>query len=208
MTTVLVPAQRIERWFENFGTRHGSFELMVDEGALVASAEDGERAVARLPWGRHYVGPAGAHSFAADVETPTRWGLLIVRRHGFAVAGGTTPTPSVHKVGHRYVQGATKAGGWSQKRYSRRRDNQAREAFDAAADQVHRLLLQETGDVVALVCGGDRQAVDAVLSDPRLADLAAARTDGWLDVPDPSAKVLEQAVADAWSARIEITHES
>ena len=204
MNTVLVPARRIQRWFENFGERHGHHTLSVEDGALKAIAEDGEQAVARLPWGRRYAGELTRQAFAAQVEAPVRWGLLLVRRGGFAVAGGTTFEPSVHKVGRRHVQGTTKAGGWSQKRYSRRRDNQAREAFDAAADHVHRLLVTDLGDVESLVCGGDRKAVEAVFTDPRLAGLAAVRTDRWLAVPDPNAKVLADAVSDAWSAAIEI----
>ena len=102
------------------------------------------------------------------------------------------------------MQGQTKAGGWSQQRFARRRDNQARVAFEAAADHAVRLLVGELGGVEALVTGGDRAAVDAVLGDPRLADVAARRTSLHLAVGDPDRRVLDAAVRDARSAVIEI----
>jgi hypothetical protein len=202
--TVLVPAERLVRWFENFGTRHGGPELEVREGRLVATAPDGALAEAALPFDQGYAGPPDAAAFAESATRPVRWGVLLVRKGGFAVAAGTTASPQVSKVGQRHVQGRTKAGGQSQQRFARRRDNQARQAFEAAADHAHRVLVTEFGGVEALVCGGDRAAVDAVLSDPRLARPADRRTGLWLPVPDPRRGVLDQAVADAWSARIDV----
>lgn len=201
--TVLVPHERILRWFENFGTRHGGPpSLSVHEGRLVATAPDGAVAEAALPFDRGYAGPADAVSFRDATLAPVRWGVLLVRKGGFAVAAGTGPSPQVSKVGQRHVQGRTKAGGQSQQRFARRRGNQARQAYEAAAEYAYRVLVTEFGGVEALVCGGDRAAVDAVLSDPRLVGQAARRTPLWLPVPDPRRAVLDRAVADAWSARV------
>lgn len=202
---VLVPGVRVPRWFENFGTRHGAFRLTVLDGALRAEAEDGASAVASLPWSRRYAGPVEPEAFAAAAAAEDRWGVLVVRRGGFAVAAGTGLTPAYSKVGRRHVQGQTKAGGWSQQRFARRRDNQARVAFEAAADHAHRILHTEFGGVRSLTCGGDRPAVDAVLDDPRLADLRAVRTDRWLAVGDPNAEVLRKAVADAHSVQVVVS---
>jgi hypothetical protein len=203
--TVLVPPERVVRWFANFGARHGEPDLDVHEGRLVATAPDGAVAEAALPFAREYDGPPHVTSFADAVGEPVRWGVLLVRKGGFAVAFGTGPEPSASKVGQRHVQGRTKAGGQSQQRFARRRDNQARQAYEAAADHAHRILVLEAGGVDALVCGGDHAAVEAVLSDPRLAGPAARRTEPWLAVPDPRRAVLDQAVADARSARVSIT---
>ncbi len=203
--TVLVPAGRVVRWCDNFGTRHGSPEISVQKGRLVATAPDGARAEAALPCAREYAGPADAAGFAEAVGEPVRWGVLLVRKGGFAVAAGTGPEPVVSKVGQRHVQGRTKAGGQSQQRFARRRDNQARQAYEAAAAHAHRVLVQEFGGVDALVCGGDHAAVDAVLADPRLETVARRRTDLWLPVPDPRRSVLDQAVADALSAVVIVT---
>jgi hypothetical protein len=100
------------------------------------------------------------------------------------------------------VQGRTKAGGQSQQRFARRRDNQARQAYEAAAEHAARIL---TGRVSALVCGGDRSAVEAVLTDSRLAHLADVRVDPWLAVPDPRRGILERAVVDGASVAVTLT---
>ncbi|MGL5852830.1 MAG: Vms1/Ankzf1 family peptidyl-tRNA hydrolase, partial [Phycicoccus sp.] len=68
-------------------------------------------------------------------------GLVLVRRGGYAVgvaAGGRLAT---HKVGTRYVQSRTAAGGWSQQRFARRRANQADELVGATADVAARIVL-------------------------------------------------------------------
>ena len=104
------------------------------------------------------------------------------------------------KVGQRHVQGRTKAGGQSQQRFARRRDNQARVAYEAAAEHAARIL----EGVELVVTGGDHSAVEAVLSDRRLAALVVVPP--FLAVPDPKRGVLEQAVADACSVRIDVTN--
>jgi hypothetical protein len=108
------------------------------------------------------------------------------------------------KVGQRHVQGRTKAGGQSQQRFARRRDNQARQAYEAAADHAARILgldkLDRRGLPVAV--GGDRAAVDEVLADPRLRHLE--RLEPWLTVPDPKRGVLEDAITLAASIRVEV----
>jgi hypothetical protein len=199
---VLVPATRLERWVSNFGDRQGDFTLSVQSGALTGLAADGSGFAAHLPFARQYAGPADPATFVASCTAPARWGVLLVRKGGFAVAliAGERVTES--KVGQRHVQGRTKAGGQSQQRFSRRRDNQARAAYEAAAGHAHRIL---TGSLGALVCGGDRTAVEQVLEDPHLRRLGAVRVEPWLDVPDPRRAVLDQAVIDAASVAVTVT---
>jgi len=199
--TVLVPRERVVRWFDNFAGRHGKTAYVVRAGALHASAADGATAVARLPFDTAYDGPADATAFAAAVTMPRRWGVLLVRKGGFAVAVVESGQVAGSKVGQRHVQGRTKAGGQSQQRFARRRDNQARQAYEAAADHAQRVL---TGRLDALVCGGDRPAVEQVLADPRLRGLAPLRVDPWLAVPDPRRAVLDQAVVDGGSVEVTV----
>ena len=200
--TVLVPSGRVVRWFDNFSTRHGDAPLSVTRGSLRASAPDGSLAVAALPFGASYGGPADVDAFVAAVAVPQRWGVLLVRKGGFAVATVRGMSVAESKVGQRHVQGRTKAGGQSQQRFARRRDNQARQAYEAAAEHAARIL---TGRLTALVCGGDRSAVEAVLGDARLAHLLDVRVDPWLAVPDPRRAVLDQAVLDGASVAVTVT---
>ena len=79
------------------------------------------------------------------------------------------------------------------------RDDQAREAYAAAADHAARILAGLRGP---LVVGGDHAAADAVLADPRLARLDVVAP--WLAVPDPKRAVLEAAIADAQAVVIDV----
>ena len=127
------------------------------------------------------------------VRRQRRVGLILVRRGGYGVAVFAGSQLVASKVGSSYVQGTTKAGGWSQQRFARRRDNQARSAFATAADEAARIVLPHAAGLDAVVCGGDRAAVQAVLDDPRLAPLRAKRTAPWLAVPDPRRAVVAAA---------------
>ncbi len=200
--TVLVPRERVARWFANFSAGHGDTTFLAAADGLHASAADGAAVVARLPFARAYDGPATPAGLAASVVVPGRWGVLLVRKGGFAVATVAGERVLESKVGRRHVQGRTKAGGQSQQRFARRRDNQARQAYEAAAGHAARIL---SGEVAALVCGGDRTAVDQVLQDPRLRAVAAVRIEPWLAVPDPRRGVLDQAVRDGCSVAVTVS---
>jgi hypothetical protein len=201
MTVVLVPAARLVRWVANFETRHGVTALAVSGGALTGMADDGSSFAARLPFEASYAGPADADALVAAVEVPARWGVLLVRKGGFAVARLAGAATEEHKIGQRHVQGRTKAGGQSQQRFARRRDNQARQAYEAAADHAARIL---AGPPLPVVAGGDRAAVDDVLTDPRLRHVHVVGP--WLAVPDPRRAVLDQAVGDATALRVEVVN--
>jgi len=198
---VLVPPDRLERWVANFETRHGATTLRVGDGALQGVAEDGSTFVARPPFARAYDGPALPRGLAEDARAPDNWGVLLVRKGGFAVARLAEGELTAHKIGQRHVQGRTKAGGWSQQRFARRRANQAREAYEAAADHAARLLDGLTGPVVA---GGDHAAVGEVLADARLGALRVVEP--WLAVPDPKRATLDRAIGDAQAVRVDVVN--
>jgi hypothetical protein len=198
--SVLVPATRWERWVANFATGHGGADLTVADGELRGEAVDGSHFAARLPFASAYDGPPEAGDFAAAAGAPREWGVLLVRKGGFAVARMGGAALAEHKIGQRHVQGRTKAGGQSQQRFARRRDNQARQAYEAAADHAARIL----DGVRLVVAGGDHAAVDAVLTDQRLSSVTVV--DPWLAVPDPRRAVLDQAILDAQSVSVDVTN--
>lgn len=200
MPQVLVPPARWPRWVDNFTSSHGATDVSVIDSALRGTAEDGSSFVAHLPFATTYAGSADAAAFAAAAVVPAQWGVLLVRKGGFAIARMSTATMAEHKIGQRHVQGRTKAGGQSQQRFARRRDNQARQAFEAAADHAARIV----GGTRTIVTGGDHGAVDAVLTDPRLS--RAVVVGPWLAVPDPRRAVLDQAIVDAQAIQVEVTN--
>ncbi len=200
MALVLVAAERLPRWVDNFVARHGPAVLSVVDGALRGAAEDRSTFVARLPFAGTYAGVPEVSDFVVvAAEPPGEWGVLLVRKGGFAVARMEGPRMVEHKIGQRHVQGRTKAGGQSQQRFARRRDNQARQAYEAAADQAARILRPGR-----LVAGGDHPAVEEVLTDARLRGLVVVEP--WLAVPDPRRAVLDQATIDAQSIAVDVTN--
>lgn len=199
MPVVLVPPARLVRWVDNFVARHGATTYTVQDGALCGTATDGSSFAARLPFGRSYDGVPDVDDLLAAATPPARWGVLLVRKGGFAVARLEGQHLVEHKIGQRHVQGRTKAGGQSQQRFARRRDNQARQAYEAAAEHAARILRPGP-----LVTGGDRGAVEEVLADPRLS--GAEVVEPWLTVPDPRRAVLDRAIADGQSLAVSVTN--
>ncbi len=201
MPVVLVPEARWERWCANFERGHGPSTYTVVDGALVGVAEDGSRFTARLPFAASYAGPPTPAGLGEAIDRPAAWGVLLVRKGGFAMAHMAGSTMGESKTGQRHVQGRTKAGGQSQQRFARRRDNQARQAYEAAADHAARILGELHGPVVT---GGDHTAVEEVLADSRLAGLSVVAP--WLAVPDPRRGILEQAIIDACCLQVDVTN--
>jgi hypothetical protein len=195
-----VSPERLSRWFDGFVERHGGIETRPLPDGLEVVAADGEVAGCHLPVGA----ASNLDGLIAEALRPCKLGLLLVRRGGFAVGVAEGGELVTSKVGSRYVQSRTAAGGWSQQRFARRRDNQARAAAGETADVVARLLVPVAGGLDAVVTGGDRRLVDEVLADARLAPLRALRAARFLDVPDPRLTVLKTAVSAARSVRIRL----
>jgi hypothetical protein len=201
VAVVLISRSRLSRWLETFENSHGPGVLSVIDAHLAGRARDGSTFRAAPPFAAVVTEPT-VEALDVAVAPPDEWGVLLVRKGGFAVARLTGDTMVESKVGQRHVQGRTKAGGQSQQRFARRRDNQARAAYDAAADHAARII----AGVPVLVVGGDHVAVTAVLEDPRLARVAGTVQGAFLTVPDPRRAVLESAVRDACSVRIDVTN--
>jgi hypothetical protein len=186
---VEVAPERLPRWLENFASRHGPWTAE----RLTVTAADGSTASFDPPPGAPSV--PSLDDLIRVAAQPRRIGLLLARKGAVAcgVAAGAELVAS--KVDTHYVQGRTAAGGWSQQRFARRRDNQARAAAADGAAIVGRVLLPEVRTMRALVTGGDRAAVDAILAARELTPLQALRHDRFLDVPEPRHAVLVAAIA-------------
>jgi len=200
---VRVPFARFPGWVQRYDAAHPGSVWGVDPGHARAESPDGTRVRVDVP-----SGPLAEPTMAgllAHLETPRSVGVVLVRKGGFGVALLRGAQVVESKVGRRHVQGRTKAGGWSQHRFARRRDNQAQAAFDAAAGHVRRILVGAAGGLDLLGTGGDRQAVASVLANPDLRPLADVPT-MWLGgVPDPSRAVLDAAITNVRSVVVEAT---
>ncbi|GIF72708.1 acVLRF1 family peptidyl-tRNA hydrolase [Asanoa siamensis] len=195
-----VDPERLTRWVDGFRERHGDYAQRPTDDGLLLAAFDGATATLYPPPGTSL--GFDLADFVEAAKAPRRTGLLLARKAAVAVGVADGARLIASKVDSSYVQSRTAAGGWSQQRFARRRDNQAKAAARDAADLVVRILLPAAAGLAALVCGGDRRTVDAVLADPRLAPLLPLRAERLLDVPEPRHAVLVDAVAAARAVSI------
>jgi hypothetical protein len=200
-----VEPARLPGWLNGFAGRHGAYQVTTVDGpgagrALHIAAGDGST-VALWP-------PPGAplredvESFVVESLKVRRIGLLLARQASVAVGVADGPRLLDSKVDTSYVQSRTAAGGWSQHRYARRRENQAKAAAEDAADLVVRLLLPSVKGLSTVVTGGDKRTVEAILADPRLAPVLHRRAERFLDVREPRLAVLKEAVTAARAVRL------
>jgi hypothetical protein len=206
---VEVDPDRIVRWVNGFAERHGELKWASAERSVTLSAADGASAVLEpfLPGFSGGSDPAsqsdGLASLANWAAPPPHLALILVRRGGYAVGTGQGPELVAHKVGTRYVQSRTAAGGWSQQRFARRRANQADGLVVSVIEHARRVVLASPSD--ALVVGGDKALVRDVLADARLSSLVDLPRRELYDLPDPKLVVLERALRRARAVRITLS---
>ena len=189
---IRVSPERLPGWVERFTARHG--ELVVEPGPRTVglTAADGVVAAITVPFPPLTDSADPLAALLEHVHRNRVVGALLVRRGGYAVGVFAGRDLRSSKVGHGYVQGRTKAGGWSQQRFSRRREGQAERAYAAAAESAYAVLGPVADELAAVVGGGDRRGVEAVLDDPRLAPVRARLTGRVLPTPDPRLDVLRR----------------
>jgi hypothetical protein len=202
---VSVAPERLERWLEGFAGRHGPLRWDAAAELVTVTAADGAVAEIQVPFPPLAV--AGQAPFGGLVEHARAErvvGVVLVRLGGFAVGVFDGERLRAGKTGSRPVHGRSAAGGRSQHRFARRREGQARVALAAAADAAAKVLLPVTAELAAVVRGGDRRALAAVLADPRLAPLHPLLVADVLDVPEPRRVVLESAPALFRAVRVRL----
>ena len=218
MPTARVAPERLGGWVTRFAASHGEVSRSVDRGTSPSSylltAADGSWARLTSWTDATEVGDAaGAAWEPGEWALPPALLVVLVRRGGYAVGVASRSGDLVaHKVGTRYVQSRTAAGGWSQQRYARRRANQADELVGAVVGHAARVLAEgETavGAVGGLVLGGDRSLGGQVLEE--LATGPLARLPGLArrelpDLPDPRRAVLDDAVARGRAVVVEVVN--
>ena len=204
-----VDPERIVMWVNGFAERHGELTWTSSERSVALSAADGATAVLE-PFGPGSSSGSDAESRSGRLDSlagwaapPTHLGLILVRRGGYAVGLGDGQALTAHKVGTRYVQSRTAAGGWSQQRFARRRKNQADGLVGSVIEHARRVVLASPTD--ALVVGGDKGLIRDVLADARLSSLVELPRRELYDLPDPKLVVLERALRRARAVRIALT---
>jgi Actinobacteria/chloroflexi VLRF1 release factor len=189
---------RFPGWIESFADRHGAVTTQLTDGSISFVAADGAVAACQVPFPP--LPPDNdadeislAKRVAAHATADRTVGVLLVRLGGYAagVFTGAEPKLVASKVGSRLVHGRSAAGGQSQQRFARRRENQARQALTAA-----------------LVLGGDKRAFPSIRTDVRLASAFEVAVEAFLTVPDPRLTVLRDTPRLFRAIKITLTEPS
>ncbi len=211
-----VAPDRLPRWVASFAERHGDITPAPGRLAVSFRAADGAAAECHPPFpplpapagGAWPDDPAGlAELIAAHALMDRTVGVFLVRLGGFAagVFTGSPPRLVSSKVGSRLVHGRSAAGGTSQHRFARRRENQSTAAIAAAADTAAKVLVPYAERLDAVVLGGDRKAMSGARADPRLRPVMKPAVDRFLTVPDPRLAVLRDTPRLFLAVRIHLT---
>jgi hypothetical protein len=204
---VEVPPDRLEGWFDRFAGRNDGVRttvLRADEA--VVTGGNGTTATAIVPFGP--LGTEGTFGglmidpLLRHVQRSRRIGLLLVRLGGHSVGLARDGEVLLSRTDRHQVHGRSAAGGWSQKRFARRREGQARDALRAVADDAAEILLPRLSAMDAVVLGGDRMALDELREDKRLTPLFALAGNRVLDIPEPRRTVLDDAAERAMMVEI------
>jgi hypothetical protein len=219
---VEVPPERLVTWVVTFADRHGGAAtdrpVTTESGVAVRftvtfTGADGAAAECHppfppLPPGVPPAVRAAAEALAAHAAADRTVGVLLVRLGGFAagVFSGSPPRLVNSKTGSRPVHGRSAAGGWSQQRFARRRENQAATALRAAADAAVEVFGRYGPDRLdAVVLGGDKRSAAGLADDARLEKYLAKATERFLTVPDPRLAVLRDIPRAFLATRIRLT---
>ncbi|MDQ3578768.1 MAG: hypothetical protein M3443_14490 [Actinomycetota bacterium] len=205
---VEVPPERLAGWYDRYAARHaGIIRTVIAGDSITVEATDGTTATATVPFGPWDVEPGERPGLVIDelvahLTRPRRVGLVLVRLGGHSVGVAEAGKVVVSRTDRRLVHGRSAAGGWSQRRFARRREGQARQAMDAAAQDVAEVLGGRLAELDAVVLGGDQRALETLRADRALAGVFALAETRVLDVPDPRRTVLDDAAARAFSVEI------
>ena len=237
-----VDPARFPGWVASFARRHdagpadASLAVTLAGDGVSFTAPDGAIAECHPPFPpvRELAVPLPgyrdvAEAIAAHAQRPRAVGVLLVRLGGYAagVFTGSPPRLADAKTGSRPVHGRSAAGGRSQHRFARRREKQANEALQAAANTAVDVfgrwgetrarsddLITASGGPAdserrprldAIVLGGDKRAIAELREDPRLAPYLKIATDRFLTVPDPRRRVLEDSPRLFLAVKIRLT---
>ena len=124
---VEISPERLRGWLDGFYGRHDGAS---EDGLTLTGISNGDTATLHPPPG--IGGVTDVDGLLTALSRPPRIGLLLVRKGAVAVGVVDGTAVATSKVDRNYVQGRTAAGGQSQQRYARRRDNQATAACATA----------------------------------------------------------------------------
>jgi hypothetical protein len=192
-TAVEVAADRLTGWIARFSARNGGLVgITAEPHAITLTGGDGTTAVLEVPFAPMSIGDREPVEAVLDhIQALGEIGIVLVRGGAHSVGIAREGRVLISSTDRPYLSARTAAGGWSQRRYSRRRENQLTYALSSAADLAARVVAPAVDRLDGLALGGDRAALRRVLADDRLAALAALPSRTFPDIAEPRRAVLD-----------------
>lgn len=130
-------------------------------------------------------------------------GVVLVRLGGYSVGVFEGDRLLTSKTGTRFVKGRHKAGGQSQRRFARRREEQARELFDKACSVVATKFAAYENRLDYVFLGGDKLTLLSFLKRCEYLQGLSGKTLGRvLNVAKPRYEALRNAPSQIWKTRV------
>jgi hypothetical protein len=130
-------------------------------------------------------------------------GVVLLRLGGYSVGVFEGDRLLTSKTGTRFVKGRHKAGGQSQRRFARRREEQARELFDKACSVVTAKFAEYEKRLDYVFLGGDKLTLRSFLKRCEYLQGLADKTPGRvLSVAKPRYEALQNAPSLIWKTRV------
>jgi hypothetical protein len=130
-------------------------------------------------------------------------GVVLLRLGGYSVGVFEGDRLLTSKTGTRFVKGRHKAGGQSQRRFARRREEQIRELFDKACSVVAAKFADYEERLDYVFLGGDRLTLLSFLKRCEYLQGLSGKTMGRvLNVAKPRYEALRNAPSQIWKTRV------
>lgn len=189
---------KLDSWVNNFHKKHENLVCEFSENKVEWHNEKGIQARLTVPYIKQ-LETANISTICEDLSKNRTVAIVFLRRSGYAIGKAEMGKLVTSKVGSKYVQGQTAAGGWSQKRFARRRETQTNNLLESAKKTTQTLLCspanskQSFKELDGIVLGGDKNLLAKLLQNSTLLFLTKLPQFPNLEVEAPRLKVLEKA---------------
>ncbi|HEY40616.1 MAG TPA: hypothetical protein G4O18_02015 [Dehalococcoidia bacterium] len=142
------------------------------------------------------------------LESASTVALIMVRLGAFSIGVCRGEQLITSKTGTGLVHGRHRKGGSSQRRFERRRENQARDFLERVCGHARQQLGPYIRDIDYLVYGGARTTIQSLKKQcPFLGQFEDRTLPSMLNIPRPRRAVLEEAITDVWTSTITEWHD-
>jgi len=155
-----------------------------------------------FPLAEHFASPdIDVERLRSMLESACTVALIMVRLGAFAIGVCRGEQLVSSKTGTGLVHGRHRKGGSSQRRFERRRENQARDFLERVCGHASQQLEPYGSEISYLVYGGARTTIQSLKKQcPFLSRFEGQTLPPLLSIPQPRRVVLEEAITDIWSS--------